>query len=67
MFAEYTTTSKKVFSKFRDDIAKCLNEEKTGVPITKIREIVVANLLLSYRDTNLLSGTICPVSTSTPR
>jgi hypothetical protein len=54
MFAEYTTTSKKVFSKFRDDIAKCLNEEKTGV-------------LLSYRDTNLLSGTICPVSTSTPR
>ena len=42
VFAEYTTISKnQVFSKFNDDIAKCLDEEKTGVPITKIREIVL--------------------------
>ena len=53
VFAEYTTTSKKVFSKFRDDIAKCLNEEKTGVPITKIREIVLcctSELLVKNRE-----------------
>ena len=42
VFAEYTTISKnQVFSKFYDDIAKCLDEKKTGVPITKIREIVL--------------------------
>ncbi|MCF6202947.1 MAG: hypothetical protein L3J59_04635 [Methylococcaceae bacterium] len=42
VFAEYTTISKnQVFSKFYDDIEKCLDEKKTGVPITKIREIVL--------------------------
>ncbi len=42
VFAEYTTISEKqVFSKFYDDIAKCLDEKKTGVSITKIKEIVL--------------------------
>ncbi len=42
IFAEYTTTSEgKVFSKFCGDIDKCLDEKKTGIPITKIKEIVL--------------------------
>ncbi len=42
VFAEYTTISKnQVFSKFYDDIAKCLDEKKTGVSVTKISEIVL--------------------------
>lgn len=42
VFGEYTTiSSDKVFSKFSDDIAKCLDENKTGIETTKIKEIVL--------------------------
>lgn len=42
VFGEYTTiSSDKVFSKFSDDIAKCLNEDKTGIATAKIKEIVL--------------------------
>ena len=42
VFAEYTTISEnRVYSKLSDDIVKCLDENKTGVPISKIREIVL--------------------------
>jgi energy-coupling factor transporter ATP-binding protein EcfA2 len=42
IFAEYTTISeKKVCGKFMDDISKCLDESKTGIAITKIKEIVL--------------------------
>lgn len=42
IFAEYATSAKsRVFSKFSDDIAKCLDETKTGISINKIREIVL--------------------------
>jgi len=42
IFAEYTTiTENQVYSKFSDDIAKCLDKEKTGVAISKIKEIVL--------------------------
>lgn len=42
VFGEYTTISKnQVYSKFSDDIAKCLDENKTGVAISKIKEIVL--------------------------
>ena len=42
VFAEYTTISEnQVYSKFSDDITKCLDENKTGVSISKIREIVL--------------------------
>ncbi len=42
LFGEYTTISKsKVCSKFSDDIAKCLDVDKTGIEITKIKEIVL--------------------------
>jgi DNA polymerase III delta prime subunit len=42
IFCEYTTISEnKVYSKFYDDLTKCLNENKTGVAISKIKEIVL--------------------------
>lgn len=42
IFAEYTTISaNQVFSKFCDDIDKCLDESKTGISVAKIKEIVL--------------------------
>ena len=42
VFGEYTTISNnQVCSKFSDDIAKCLDEEKTGIAITKVQEVVL--------------------------
>lgn len=42
VFGEYTTiSSDKVYSKFSVDIEKCLNEGKTGIATTKIKEIVL--------------------------
>lgn len=42
VFAEYTTiANNQVYSKFSEDIAKCLDEDKTGIAITKIKEIVL--------------------------
>ena len=42
VFGEYTTISgNQICSKFSDDIAKCLNEDKTGIEINKVQEIVL--------------------------
>lgn len=42
IFGEYTTISaNQVYGKFCDDIAKCLDESKTGIAIEKIKEIVL--------------------------
>lgn len=42
IFSEYTTIHEdKVFSKFSEDITKCLDENKTGISINKIKEIVL--------------------------
>ncbi len=42
VFVEYATFSKnKVYRKFSDDIEKCLDENKTGITISKIKEIVL--------------------------
>lgn len=41
VFAEYTTSKDRVCRKFSDDITKCLDEEKTGIAIAKIKEIVL--------------------------
>ena len=40
VFAEYTTQQEGLSGKLQVDLAKCLNEEKTGVPISEIDEIV---------------------------
>jgi hypothetical protein len=41
IFCEFTTQQSKVFEKFSDDIAKCLDKEKTGIDLSKIKEIVL--------------------------
>ncbi len=43
IFAEYTTQKDEVGKKFKEDLEKCLNEQKTGIPISKIEEIVLCH------------------------
>lgn len=45
VFAEYTTTQqhRKLAAKFEDDLTKCFDEGKTGVPVSQIREIVLCH------------------------
>jgi hypothetical protein len=40
VFAEYTTQKNGVGNKFKDDLHKCLDEKKTGIPVNKIKEVV---------------------------
>ena len=41
IYVEYTTTTKGIVKKLKDDIDKCLDEEKTGVPRTDIDKLVI--------------------------
>lgn len=47
VFAEHTTESDKkkgkVFQKFKGDLHKCFDEAKTGIPVSKIQEIVLCH------------------------
>jgi len=40
VFAEHTTQQSGVYGKFKDDLEKCFNEAKTGIPVEKIEEVV---------------------------
>jgi len=40
VFAEYTTQKDGVGNKFKNDLCKCLDEKKTGIPVNKIKEVV---------------------------
>ena len=40
VFAEYTTQTTGVVDKIRSDLEKCLNPEKTGIPLESLAEIV---------------------------
>ncbi|UWO75023.1 hypothetical protein [Enterocloster asparagiformis] len=40
IFVEYTTQRSGLFAKIKDDLEKCLNTSKTGVPHNKISEII---------------------------
>src|SRR4051812_6201332 len=40
VFAEYTTQQEKVLGKFKGDLRKCFNSDKTGIPITQISRII---------------------------
>jgi len=40
IFVEYTTQQSGLFTKIKDDLEKCLNTSKTGVPHNKISEII---------------------------
>jgi hypothetical protein len=43
VFVESTTQQGGVCKKFKDDLDKCFNEQKTGLPIAKIQEIVLCH------------------------
>lgn len=43
IFAEYTTETKNLFDKLGKDIAKCLDEDKIGIPISLIEEIILCH------------------------
>lgn len=58
VFAEYTTQQTGLFAKLRGDLSKCFDENKTGIPITKIHEVVFCHTSnLSTDELNLLGET----------
>ena len=40
IFVEYTTQKKNLFAKIKDDLEKCLDTSRTGIPNNKISEII---------------------------
>jgi DNA polymerase III delta prime subunit len=40
IFVEYTTQPSGLFGKLKKDLGKCLDESKTGIPVSEIKEIV---------------------------
>ena len=56
VFVEYTTQQERVYKKFQDDLVKCFNEKKTGVPVVKIQEIILChNGILDPSEENALA------------
>jgi hypothetical protein len=56
VFAEYTTHQKNVLKKLKGDLVKCLNEAKTGIPVSKIDEIVICHTsILSLKEREYLT------------
>jgi len=43
IFAEYTTQQSGVCAKFMDDLAKCFDEAKTGIPVEKIECLILCH------------------------
>lgn len=41
VFSEYSSQQSDLFRKFKNDIEKCLNPEKTGIEVDKISQIIV--------------------------
>src|SRR5699024_4836817 len=44
IFSEYTVQQNRLANKLRDDIEKCFDENKTGIPVDKISEIIICYL-----------------------
>ena len=44
IFVEYTTQKKNLFAKIKDDLEKCLDTSRTGIPNNKISEIIYSRL-----------------------
>ncbi|WP_369178699.1 AAA family ATPase [Candidatus Thiodubiliella endoseptemdiera] len=42
IFIEYTTQKTSIANKFLQDLGKCFEEEKTGIPVNKIEKIILA-------------------------
>ncbi|WP_321371584.1 hypothetical protein [uncultured Desulfuromusa sp.] len=40
IFAEYTTQQSSLLAKLKDDLGKCLDEKKTGIPVSKIDRVI---------------------------
>ncbi|MGD1717496.1 hypothetical protein [Dapis sp. BLCC M172] len=43
ILAEYTTQQEDICGKFKEDLDKCFDEEKTGIPITEIEKIILCH------------------------
>lgn len=58
VFVEHTTIQEdRVFKKLQSDLKKCFDEAKTGVPVSKIEEVVVCHTSnLSAEEENALAG-----------
>jgi hypothetical protein len=57
VFAEYTTQREGVFEKLRRDLAKCVDESRTGIPVDKIQELILCHTsVLEPRDEDVLIG-----------
>jgi hypothetical protein len=55
-FFEYTTQQTGVYDKFLDDIGKCFDEGKIGIPVTMIEEIVLVHTSrMSPKEEHLLA------------
>lgn len=60
IFVEYTTQKKNLFAKIKDDLEKCLDTSRTGIPNTKISEIIYCHTssnLTPYQDSEI--KTLC--------
>ena len=56
IFVEYTTQQKGLFDKLIGDLNKCFDENKTGIPVVDIKEIVFCHTsVLSTEELNLIS------------
>ena len=44
IFVEYTTQQDNIFKKIKDDIIKCFDSEKTGIPVQDIVEIIYCHV-----------------------
>ena len=58
VFVESTTQQSGVGGKFQEDLGKCFDENKTGIPVEKIEEIVLChNSILTSSEENSLAET----------
>lgn len=60
IFVEYTTQKKNLFAKIKDDLEKCLDTSRTGIPNNKISEIIYCHTssnLTPYQDSEI--KTLC--------
>ena len=59
VFVEYTTQERGVAAKFDEDLRKALDEEKTGVPTSRIAEVVLCHNGKLLPDEELSVRTLC--------
>ena len=56
IFAEHTTQKEDLYDKLKDDLDKCFDEKRTGVPVEKIQELIFCHTsLLTPAEENVLA------------